>query len=81
MSGDRYRTTVDYSDAKWPMVELGSVCKLESGSRQKGGAVDQGIYSIGGAQISETGLIRFENMKYITEEHFSQMKKGNFTQR
>jgi restriction endonuclease S subunit len=66
----------DYSNAKWPMVELGVVCDLESGSRQKGGAVDRGIYSIGGEQISSDNIIRFEKMKYITENHFLEMKKG-----
>ena len=28
LSGDRYRITTDYSNAKWPMVELGEVCDL-----------------------------------------------------
>ena len=76
LSGDRYRVAIDYTNAKWPMVELGGVCDLESGSRQKGGAVDKGVYSIGGEQISEDNAIRFEKMKYITETHFSEMKKG-----
>ena len=31
LSGDRYRVVTDYSDAKWPMVELGSVCELVGG--------------------------------------------------
>ena len=76
ISGDRYRVATDYTNAKWPMVELESVCDLESGSRQKGGAVDSGVYSIGGEQISEDNSIRFEKMKYITETHFAEMKKG-----
>jgi len=76
LSGDRYRVAMDYSNAKWAMVELGEVCDLESGSRQKGGAVDKGIYSIGGEQISEDNAIRFEKMKYITEIHFLDMRKG-----
>lgn len=76
LSIDRYRVATDYTNAKWPMVELSEVCDLESGSRQKGGAVDRGIYSIGGEQISENNSIRFERMKYITETHFSGMRKG-----
>lgn len=28
LSGDRYRTATDYSNAKWPMVELSEVCEL-----------------------------------------------------
>lgn len=76
LSGDRYRKATDYTNARWPMVELGEICDLQSGSRQKGGAVDSGVYSIGGEQISEDNLIRFEKMKYITESHFLEMRKG-----
>ena len=76
LSGDRYRVATDYANAKWPMLELGEVCDLESGSRQKGGAVDKGVYSIGGEQISEDNRIRFEKMKYVTENHFSEMRRG-----
>ncbi len=28
LSADRYRAATDYSNAKWPMVELGEVCEL-----------------------------------------------------
>lgn len=28
LSGDRYRINTDYSNAKWPMVELGEVCEI-----------------------------------------------------
>jgi restriction endonuclease S subunit len=28
LSGDRYRVATDYSNAKWPMVELSEVCEL-----------------------------------------------------
>jgi type I restriction enzyme M protein len=76
LSIDRYGTTIDYTNTKWTMVELDKVCVIESGSRQKGGALNEGIYSIGGGQISEDNQIRFENMKFISEEHFSQMNKG-----
>lgn len=31
LSGDRYRTAIDNSSAKWPMVELGAVCKILNG--------------------------------------------------
>lgn len=58
------------------MVELKEVCTIESGSRQKGGAVSEGIYSIGGEQIDKESSIRFDKMKYITKEHFDKMKRG-----
>lgn len=76
LSMGRYDEVVDYSQSKWPMVNLEDVCEIESGSRQKGGAIDRGVYSIGGEQISKNNTIRFEKMKYITEVHFSEMKKG-----
>jgi len=42
LSSDRYRVTTDYSNAKWPMVELGEICEVhqvneffkQSGSQQ-----------------------------------------------
>ncbi len=36
LTGDRYRQTVDYSNAKWPMVELGDVCEIISGQSPAG---------------------------------------------
>lgn len=76
LTGERYRVTETRWHQKWPMVELMEVCTIESGSRQKGGAVSEGIYSIGGEQIAEDSSIRFDKMKYITKEHFSEMKRG-----
>lgn len=32
-SGDRYRVATDYNNAKWPMVELGEVIKVNFGER------------------------------------------------
>lgn len=32
LSGDRYRVATDYSNAKWPMVELGEVAEILKGS-------------------------------------------------
>jgi len=75
LSGDRYHVASECS-TEWPLCKLEDVCDIESGSRQKGGAVDSGVPSIGGEQISENGTIKHEKMKYITEAHFSDMKKG-----
>ena len=75
LSGERYKE-VKNRTGKWPLVELGEVCEIESGSRQKGGAISRGIPSIGGEQISADGSIKLEKMKYISEEHYLQMKKG-----
>ena len=75
LSAERYRESAVRS-SHWPMVALGDIATIESGSRQKGGAIDSGIPSIGGEQISDDGAVRFEKMKYISKEHFGKMSKG-----
>jgi type I restriction enzyme M protein len=75
LSGNRYQE-IGADTSHWPMVPLGTVVEVESGSRQKGGAIESGIPSIGGQQIDEKGMIRFNKMKYISEEHFRGMTKG-----
>lgn len=76
LSVDRYRLNDGVKQSHFEMVRLGDVCEFQSGSRDKGGALSEGIPSIGGEQISEDGKIRFDKMKYISEGHFSSMKKG-----
>jgi len=75
LSGERYREG-GADTSHWPMVPLLTVVEIESGSRQKGGAIESGIPSIGGEQIDVKGKIRFNKMKYISEEHFRGMTKG-----
>lgn len=74
--GDRYKETISITNQKWPMVELGEICEIQTGARERGGAIDNGIPSIGGEQITEDGRIKQEKMKYISENFFNQMKKG-----
>ena len=33
LTGDRYRETVDYSNVKWPIVELREVCTIKTGKK------------------------------------------------
>jgi len=75
LSGERYRegtATVGHL----PMVPLATVVEIQSGSRQKGGAIESGIPSIGGEQIDEKGKVRFDKMRYVSEDHFRSMTKG-----
>ena len=60
----------------WPMVKLGDVCEIENGSREKGGAVEQGIFSIGGEQINEDGSINFDKMRFVSRNYYSEMNRG-----
>ena len=76
LSGDRYKENKIYAHKNFEMVELGEVCEFETGSRDKGGALTQGIPSIGGEQIAEDGLIKHHKMKFVSEDHFNEMKKG-----
>ena len=75
LSGERYRKRDNYL-TQWPMIPLEEIVDFESGSRQKGGAVNSGIPSIGGEHIDEKGNIRFEKMKFVSEDHFRGMRKG-----
>ena len=75
LGGERYREGAAET-GYWPMVALEAVVTIESGSRQKGGAINAGIPSIGGEQIDKNGEIRFDKMRYISEEHFQGMTKG-----
>ena len=61
---------------KYDMVKLGDVCELQTGGRDRGGALTEGVPSIGGEQISAEGYIKNEKMKYISESFFGSMKKG-----
>lgn len=75
LSGERYRIEkIDKST--WPLLQLKKITIIESGSRQKGGAIVSGIPSIGGEQIDNLGRIRIEKMRYISEDHFNNMTKG-----
>jgi len=75
LSAERYRGGRP-DTTHWPLVPLQDVVAIESGSRQKGGAIESGIPSIGGEQIDDMGDIRFNKMKYISEDHFREMTKG-----
>jgi type I restriction enzyme M protein len=75
LRGERYRRVVTVH-ARWPMERLGEVCTIESGAREIGGALADGIPSIGGEQITQDGLIGTGKMRYVSDEFFRRMKKG-----
>ena len=63
-------------DFKFDRIKISDIADIFSGSRQKGGSLDKGIPSIGGAQIGKNGNILNDKMVFVTEEHFNSMKKG-----
>lgn len=44
LSGERYKAGNDYSNAVWPMVNLGSLCKIETGKRDANHGNPEGQY-------------------------------------
>ena len=44
LSGERYKAGNDYSSAVWPMVTLGSLCKIETGKRDANHGNPDGEY-------------------------------------
>jgi len=76
LSIDRYRIENFRRQVKHEWAMLQELCEMQTGSRDKGGALDEGIPSIGGEQISSDGTIKFEKMKYISQDHFNSLKKG-----
>ncbi|MDY0256612.1 restriction endonuclease subunit S [Gudongella oleilytica] len=54
------------------------ILSLESGSREKGGAISEGIPSIGAEHLNNEGGFNLdkEKLKYISATHFKNMKTG-----
>jgi restriction endonuclease S subunit len=79
LSGDRYRTTTDYTNAKWPMVELGDVfLEIKNGKN-----VDQfdgvGKYKVSRIQTIATGVFDLDKTKYTNDivEESSFLQEGD----
>lgn len=55
-----------------------SIISLESGKRPKGGAVKDGVPSLGGEHINSTGGFNLSNkkLKYVPKEYFESLSKG-----
>ena len=60
----------------WPMIKLGDICQIFSGSRPKGGAIESGILSIGGEHINYDGTFKLSKPKYIPTQFFNKMNRG-----
>ena len=76
LSSVRYIFSDLESKTSFPMVKLGDIVEIQSGAREKGGSRKSGIPSIGGAQIDSNGNITLDNMVYVSEQFFNNLKKG-----
>lgn len=69
---------------KWfGMVEEGKATTLgdvleviESGSRPRGGAVNDGVPSIGAEKIESIGIYDYSSEKYVSREYYDKMRRG-----
>jgi type I restriction enzyme M protein len=78
LTGDRYREVVDYSNAKWPMVELGEVCDLVRGiTYGKDDEVEEnGLKVLRANNINLDSSLNFEDIKQISKNvNLSEEKK------
>lgn len=53
-----------------------TVTHLETGNRDKGGALDNGVVSISAEHISWNGAFKFDSLKYISNELYNKMNNG-----
>lgn len=61
----------------WCLLKIFYLIEIESGKRDKGGALAEGeIPSLGGEYINNEGGIIWDNLKYISNTLFNSMKKG-----
>ena len=74
---------VDYDPWKgsrpiaWQKGQLGDCLScIESGSRAKGGAVTEGIPSIGAENIESFGVYDYSKEKFISYDYFNKLKRG-----
>ena len=83
LTGDRYRETVDYSNVKWPMIELGAICELVRGvTYSKNDEVENnGLKILRANNINLDGTLNFEDIKNISLDldmnDTKKLKKGD----
>ena len=64
----------------WVETTLDQVLmSLESGSRPKGGVrgIKDGVASVGGEHLNESGGFRFNKVKYVPRKFYEQMQRGH----
>jgi|LGOV01.1.fsa_nt_gb type I restriction enzyme S subunit len=70
--------TLDFAEG-WVETTLDQLLQtLESGSRPKGGVrgIKEGILSIGGEHLDDTGGFRFQSIKFVPHRFFECMNRG-----
>lgn len=58
-------------------VRLKDIIKnIETGSREKGGSLSDGIPSLGAQHLNSDGTLNLNDMKYVSENFYEKMKSG-----
>jgi type I restriction enzyme M protein len=65
-----------YDQIQFSLKTLDDCVDIFSGSREKGGAKNEGIPSIGGGQITSDGKISKNKMAYISEDFYESLIRG-----
>ena len=76
--GELTRVWHEKHSDRWKSMNLNEFITLESGSRPKGGVrgILEGIPSLGGEHLNDEGGFNFEKIKYVPEEYFKSLNKG-----
>ena len=76
LSGDRYKEVISYANVKWPMVELGEVCKFFT----DGDWVERKDQSHSGIRLIQTGNIglgeflnKEDKAKFVSEKKYKEL--------
>ena len=72
LSGERYRETLVYSNAKWPLVELREIAKdIKAGfACGKGSLETEGVPHLRPMNITEDGQLTWNSLKRIAREDY-----------
>ncbi|MEI6532405.1 MAG: N-6 DNA methylase [Candidatus Roizmanbacteria bacterium] len=84
LSGDRYRVTTDYTNAKWPMVELGEVATFIRGitfSAKDHATDDENFVLVATTKAAQADGIHFEDLvkikSNIVKKNDTYLKSGD----
>ena len=72
-----YETELGMIPEGWEVCYLGDfIHEIETGKREKGGAINYGIPSIGAEKIERISYYDFSSEKYISWDFYNNLKKG-----
>ncbi len=71
-----WRVKIEHENPNY-LVSLASIVDYESGKRPRGGAVNEGVWSLGGEHIDgDIGEVIFDGMKFVPQSFFDNQNRG-----